>query len=96
MFALHNPDVVDLKIEKEVLASHLSGPFEMPSLSPFRVSRPGVIPKKTPSEFRLIHHLPYPMGSSVNDGFSPEFLVSAIQLSQMPLGISEQLAQGAF
>lgn len=96
MFALHNPDVVDLKIEKEVLASDLSGPFEMPSLSPFRVSPPGVIPKKTPSEFRLIHHLPYPKGSSVNDGISPEFLVSAIQLSQMPLGISEQLAQGAF
>lgn len=92
MFALHNPDVVDLKIEKEVLASHLSGPFEMPSLSP----PPGFIPKKTPSEFRLIHHLPYPKGSSVNDGISPEFLVSAIQLSQMPLGISEQLAQGAF
>ena len=73
MSALHNPDVVDLKIEKEVLASHLSGPFEMPSLSPFRVSPPGVIPKKTPSEFRLIHHLSYPKGSSVNDGISSEF-----------------------
>lgn len=73
MSALHNPDVVDLKIEKEVLASHLSGPFEMPSLSPFRVSPPGVIPKKTPSEFRLIHHLSSPKGSSVNDGISPEF-----------------------
>ena len=68
----------------------------MPSLSPFRVSQPGVIPKKTPSEFRLIHDWPYPKVSSVNDGISPEFLVSAIQLPQMPLGISEQLAQGAF
>ena len=73
MSALHNPDVVDLKIEKEVLASHLSGPSEMPSLSPFRVSPPGVIPKKIPSELKLIHHLSYPKGSSVNDGISPEF-----------------------
>lgn len=37
MSALHNPDVVDLKIEKELLAGRLSGPFEMPPLSPFRV-----------------------------------------------------------
>lgn len=73
MSALHNPDVVDLKIEKEVLASHLSGPSEMPSLSPFRVSPPGVIPKKIPSELKLIHHLSYPKGSSVDDGISPEF-----------------------
>ena len=38
MSALHNPDMVDLKIEKELLAGRLSGPFEMPPLSPFRVS----------------------------------------------------------
>ena len=97
--ALHNPDVVDLKIEKELLAGHLLGPFEKPPLSPFRVSPLGVIPKKTPSEFRLIHHLSYPKGSSVNNSISPEFSsvrYSAMQLSQMPLGISEQLAQGAF
>ena len=30
----------------------------------------GVVPKKTPGEFRLIHHLSYPKGSSVNDGIS--------------------------
>ena len=73
MSALHNPDVVDLKIEKELLAGRLSGPFEMPPLSPFRVSPLGCIPKKTPGEFGLIHHLSYPKGSSVNDGTSPEF-----------------------
>ena len=90
------PDVVDLKIEKELLAGRLSGPFEMPPLSPFRVSPLRVIPKKTPGEFRHIHHLSYPKGSSVNDGIFPNFLVSTMQLSQMPLGISEQLARGAF
>ncbi|XP_068749266.1 uncharacterized protein [Montipora capricornis] len=31
----------------------------------------GIVPKKDPSEFRLIHHLSYPPGSSVND-FIPE------------------------
>lgn len=32
----------------------------------------GVVPKKTPSEFRLIHNLSYPKGSSVNDGIDSE------------------------
>ena len=40
--------------------------------SPFRVSPLGVLPKKTPGEFRLIHHLSYPRGSSVNDSISPD------------------------
>lgn len=31
----------------------------------------GIVPKKDPSEFRLIHHLSYPQGSSVND-FIPD------------------------
>ncbi|KAK3753065.1 hypothetical protein QZH41_005503 [Actinostola sp. cb2023] len=30
------------------------------------------VPKKTPSEFRLIHHLSYPEGSSVNDSIPYE------------------------
>ena len=60
---------MDLKIEKELLAD----PFEMPPLSPFSVSPLGVIPEKTPGKFRLIHHLSYPKGSSVNDGIFPEF-----------------------
>ena len=37
------------------------------------VSSPlGVVPKKTPGEFRIIHHLSYPDGSSVNDFISYE------------------------
>ena len=32
----------------------------------------GIVPKKVPGEFRLIHHLSFPKGSSVNDGISPE------------------------
>lgn len=73
MSALYNPDVVDLKIESELLAGRLSGPFVIPPLSPFRVSPLGVFPKKAPFQFRLIHHLSYPKGSSVKDGISADF-----------------------
>ena len=37
----------------------------------------GVVPKKTPGEFRTTHHLSYPEGSSVNDFIPKE--ISAIQ-----------------
>ena len=47
-------------------------PFHKLPFYPFRVSPLGVVPKKTPGEFRLIYHLSYPRGSSVNDGISSE------------------------
>lgn len=37
-----------------------------------RVSPLGVITKKEPGKFHLIHHLSFPKGSSVNDGISKE------------------------
>jgi hypothetical protein len=33
----------------------------------------GVVPKKAAGEFRMIHHLSYPEGSSVNDFIPHEF-----------------------
>ena len=31
-----------------------------------------MVPKKTEGEFRLIHHLSFPKGASLNDGIPPE------------------------
>lgn len=69
---LDNPEVVDAKLNKECEAGRLAGPFHHVPFHPFRVSPLGVVPKKTPGEFRLIHHLSYPRGSSINDGISLE------------------------
>ena len=63
-----HPDVVFPKIKKETEALRLAGPFESPPFTEFRVSPLGVVPKKVPGEFRMIHHLSVPSGSSVNDG----------------------------
>ena len=65
------PDAVDLKLQKEISANRIAGPFNVPPFPDFRVSPLGVVPKKIPGEFRLIHHLSFPSGSSVNDGISP-------------------------
>ena len=70
--AVQNPTVVDAKIAKELAAGRLAGPFDSPPISPSVVSPLDVVPKKSAGEFRLIHHLSFPKGASVNDGISHE------------------------
>ena len=70
--AVQNPSVVDHKIARELDSHRLAGPFPFQPFPVFRISPLGLVPKKTPGEFRLIHHLSFPRGSSVNDGISSE------------------------
>ena len=70
--AVENLSAVDAKLRKELEAQRLTEPFQSPPLSPFWISPLGIIPKKVPGEFRLIHHLSFPKWSSVNDGIPPE------------------------
>jgi hypothetical protein len=58
---------VSLKINTEVQAGRMGGPFNDPPFLNFRVSPVGLVAKKGKKEFRLIHHLSFPKNSSVND-----------------------------
>ncbi|XP_068110929.1 toll-like receptor 7 [Hyperolius riggenbachi] len=64
------PEVVSSKLAKEREAGRVAGPFTDCPLDGLIVSPLGVVPKKEPGSFRLIHHLSFPKGSSVNDGLS--------------------------
>ena len=57
------------KLIQEVKAGRIAGPFDTPPFNIFCASPLGVVPKKIPGEFRLIHHLSFPRGVSVNDGW---------------------------
>ena len=70
--AIDNPTSVNEKLSKELAAGRIVGPFDAPPFASFRVSPLGIVPKKLPGEFRLIHHLSYTEGSSVNDGVPKE------------------------
>ena len=63
--------IVSEKIKKECELGRVSGPFVQIPLDNFRISPIGLVPKKAPGEFRLIHHLSYPHGDSVNDFIDP-------------------------
>lgn len=70
--AREHPTVVERKLAKELSFNRIAGPFKKPPFPNFRASPIGVVPKKTPGEFRLIHHLSYPKGFSVNDQIPKE------------------------
>jgi len=53
-------------ISKEIKLGRVAGPFTSRPLHTLRVSPIGLIPKKD-GHWRLIHHLSYPEGKSVND-----------------------------
>ena len=71
--ALSHSDITAAKIRKECDAGRLVhvGPFTTPPFRNFRTSPLGLIPKKDPNEYRLIHHLSFPEDSPVND-FIPD------------------------
>ncbi len=70
--AVQNPQVVDKKLEQELAANRLAGPFTIPPFQSFCVSPLGLVPKKVPGDFRLIHHLSFSKGQLINNGIAPE------------------------
>ena len=69
--------VVTERIKKEVSEVWVAGSFHKPLVPNLRVSPLGVVPEKVPGEFRLVHHLSYPAGESVNDT-NPQELCSLL------------------
>lgn len=94
--ALQNPAAVETKLKKELDAHRLAGPFEFPPFAVFRISPLGVVPKKTPGEFRLIHHLSFPKGSSVNDGIPCEHTSVSYATVEDAIGFIRAAGSGCF
>lgn len=55
--ALENKEVVNDKIFKELQAGRIQGPFSDPPIPSIKISPLGIVPKKYPGQFRMIHHL---------------------------------------
>lgn len=72
--ALENKEVVTKKIAKELKEGRIAGPFSELPFKSLKISPLGIVPKKTPNQFRMIHHLSYPtkQEGSVNAGISDD------------------------
>ena len=80
---------------KEIKAGRAVGPFRAPPFPNFRTLPIGIVPKKAPNEFRLIHHLSYPKGLSVNDSI-PEECSSIHHAASDAIHILKKLGAGCF
>ena len=94
--AQQNPEIVSAKISKELAGGRLAEPFDSPPFPNIRVSPLWVVPKKAPGEYRLIHHLSFPRGASVNDGISSED--RSVQYARVDDAVTmiKQSGQGCF
>ena len=54
------------------------------------------MPKKSPGEFRLIHHLSYPAGSSINDGIPKELATVQYATIDDAIRLVRLLGKGCF
>ncbi|XP_053570053.1 uncharacterized protein LOC128660298 isoform X1 [Bombina bombina] len=61
------PGVLKEKLGKEVECGRMAGPFAEKRIAELIISPLGVVPKKEEGKYRMIHHLSYPKGRSVND-----------------------------
>ena len=60
------------KLQKEWELGRIGGPVPQGFYPFLHINPLGLVPKSTPGEWRLITHLSYPKGLSVNDGISEE------------------------
>ena len=94
--ALSQPQVVSAKLEKECATSKIAGPFSSPPFPYFPCTPLGIVPKKDLSEFRSIHHLTYPKGSSVNDYIPQEFSSVKYACINNAISVIKSLGAGCF
>ena len=94
--ALQNPDLVLSKLQKEIDAGRIVGPLTNAPFPDFRTSPIGIVPKKTPNEVRLIQHLSYPSGFSVNDNIPDDCSTVHYATINQAVKIVQRLGVGCF
>ena len=94
--ALQNPDLVMSKLQKEIDAGRIVGRFTNAPFRDFRSLPIGIVPKKTPNEVRLIQHLSYPSGFSVNDNIPDDCSTVHYANINQAVKIVQRLGLGCF
>lgn len=94
--AKKQPEIIKAKIDKEVEAGRVAGPFTTAPFSNLIISPIGLVPKKQPNEYRMIHHLSYPEGASINDFIDPS--LTSVQYTSFDKAVEmiQELGQNCF
>ena len=91
--ALEHPGFIDSAINSMIANQQLHGPFLSPPFPSFCCSPLGTVSRKqNPSKLRVINHLSWPQGSSVNDGI-PDF-EATISYDAFECAVQDLIASG--
>ena len=94
--AIQLPHLVSAKLQKEMDLGRISGHWPTPPFPNLVISPVGLVPKKSPGAFRLIHHLSHPQGSSVNAGIPPDFTAVHYASVDDAIAMIKRLGPGCF
>lgn len=94
--ARSKPEVVEGKVKKELEGNRFVGPFREKPFKLMQLSPLGLAEKKTPGTYRMIHHLSFPEGSSINDGIPEECCHVQYASIQDTIDIINSVGKNAF
>ncbi|XP_062593378.1 uncharacterized protein LOC134254854 [Saccostrea cucullata] len=95
--ARENFEILQEKIQEEIDTNRVGGPFHIDNI-PFealQISPLGLVPKQKPGDYRVIHHLSFPEGSSINDGIDREHSAVSYQTIDDAVKLIKQFGKGA-
>ena len=90
--------VMGRKIEKEISAGRVAGPFDEPPFSVMQCSPVRLEPKKVPGEYRFIHNLSHPFGDPASVNYNIPQVEKSVAYSTLDdaLGVVVGIGGGAF
>ena len=92
--AFQHSNFVTTKLSREIGMGRVAGPFDVPTPADVILSPLGVVPKKTPGEYRLIHDLSFPKLDSVNSHIEKVYTEVTYELFDHCLSIVQSIGPG--
>lgn len=86
--------LVSQRLQQELKAKRIAGPYSDPPFVNLQVSPLGLVLKKASGEFRLIHHLSYSEGNSINDHIPNHLCTVQYQSIDTAISLIQQLGPG--
>ena len=89
-----NPDIIENYLKDEINYMCVAGHFDTKPFSETHINRVGIIPKSTPSKWKLIIDLSFLLGYSVNDGISEDLKDTTCPSVQQAIKIIKRHGKG--